>query len=82
MTSNIRGFVFDMDGVLTDTEHLWSIAMREFCIDNGGTFTHAKKLAMIDMSTPDWSAFMAEQMGVRLPPTAIASAVEDRVLES
>lgn len=79
--SNIKGFIFDMDGVLTDTEHVWSIALQEVCNDNGGTFTHEQKMAMIGMSTPEWSVYMAEHMGVRLPPPAIASAVEDRLLE-
>jgi HAD superfamily hydrolase (TIGR01509 family) len=79
--SNIKGFIFDMDGVLTDTEYVWSVAFREVCDDNGGAFTHEKKMAMIGMSTPEWSTYMAEHMGVCLSPLAIASAVEVRVLE-
>lgn len=79
--SNIKGFVFDMDGVLTDTEGVWSIAMQEICSNNGGTYTHEKKMAMIGMSTPEWSTYMTEQMDVQLPPQAVASAIEDRVLE-
>ena len=79
--SRIKGFIFDMDGVLTDTEHRWSTAMQEVCSAHGGTFTHEMKMAMIGMSTPEWSAFMVEHMGVQLPPTAVAEAVEVRVLE-
>lgn len=77
----IKGFIFDMDGVLTDTEHVWSVALQEVCHNNGGTFSHEHKMAMIGLSTPEWSAFMADKMGVQLPPPAIATAVEERLLE-
>lgn len=79
--SNIRGFIFDMDGVLTDTEHVWSVAMQDVCRQHGGTFSHETKMAMIGMSTPEWSAYMTEHMDIPLAPSAVASAVEDRVLE-
>ncbi len=70
-----------MDGVLTDTEQLWSIALQEVCDGNGGTFTHDHKMAIIGMSAREWSTYLAEHVGVRLPPPAITDAVEVRVLE-
>jgi len=79
--SKIKGFVFDMDGVLTDTEHVWSRVQQEVCSNNGGTFTHEKKTAMIGMSTLEWSTYMAEHIGVRLSPSVIASTVEVRLIE-
>ena len=44
--------LFDMDGLLIDSEPLWTVAEREIALDLGGTFTPTIKAAMIGKALP------------------------------
>jgi HAD superfamily hydrolase (TIGR01509 family) len=57
------GVVFDLDGVLIDSEHLWEESWRAYCESAGGHWTHEDTLAVQGMSTPEWSSRIAEHLG-------------------
>jgi HAD superfamily hydrolase (TIGR01509 family) len=76
----LKGVVFDMDGVLTDTEHLWATAYETVCVHHDVAFTHEHKMAMIGMSTSEWSTYMTTTVGIQLPPASVADAVEMELL--
>jgi HAD superfamily hydrolase (TIGR01509 family) len=76
----IAAVVFDLDGVIIDTERLWDVARREVAAAHGGTWTPAATLAMQGMSSPEWSTYMREAVGVRLPAPEINRVVVDRLL--
>jgi HAD superfamily hydrolase (TIGR01509 family) len=77
----VRAVVFDMDGVLVDTERYWDAARRQVAAAAGGRW-HAKATAdMMGMSAPEWSRYMHDELGVDLDPEEINGRVVARVLE-
>jgi len=71
--------VFDLDGVLLDSEGVWTEARREVAIAHGGHWAEDAQRAMMGMSSTEWSAYMHERLGVRLPPADISELVVGRL---
>ena len=69
--------VFDLDGVLVDSELTWDEVRRAVVADHGGSWTAEATRAMQGMSTPEWARYLVEKLGVRLTPDRIAAAVID-----
>jgi HAD superfamily hydrolase (TIGR01509 family) len=75
----LAAVVFDLDGVLVDSEQLWDAARRELVAEEGGTWRDDATHAMMGMSAPEWSRYVHEELGVDLAPTAISTAVVERL---
>jgi HAD superfamily hydrolase (TIGR01509 family) len=71
--------VFDLDGVLVDSEQVWDEVRRAVVAEHGGTWTERATRAMQGMSTPEWARYLAEELGVPRPPDRIAETVIDRM---
>ena len=71
----IEAVVFDMDGVLIDSEPVWERVRREFVASRGGRWAPDAQDKMMGMSTAEWSAYMSEDFGLRLPPAQVAELV-------
>ncbi len=76
----IAAVVFDLDGLLLDSEAAWDSARRELVRERGGTWTESATRDMMGMSSPEWSRYLAEELGVELPPEEISDLVLARVL--
>jgi HAD superfamily hydrolase (TIGR01509 family) len=76
---HIAAVVFDLDGVLVDSEQLWDEARRELVAEQGGTWRDDATHAMMGMSAPEWSRYVHEELDVDLQPAAISTAVVDRL---
>jgi HAD superfamily hydrolase (TIGR01509 family) len=50
--------VFDLDGVLVDSEQVWDEVRRGIVADRGGRWTDAATTAMLGMSTPEWARYL------------------------
>jgi beta-phosphoglucomutase-like phosphatase (HAD superfamily) len=72
---SIAGVIFDLDGVLVDSESLWDDVRRELTGELGGTGRAEAQQQMMGMSSPEWSAYMHEELGVPLPPGEISERV-------
>ena len=72
--------VFDMDGVLVDTEHLWDEVREELTTEWGGRYTPEAQEAMMGMSSLEWSRYLHETVGLREPPETINAEVVRRML--
>lgn len=72
--------IFDLDGVLIDSESVWDAARREVVADNGGRWTDSATRAMQGMSSPEWSRYLRDELGVDLEPDEINRRVVDRML--
>ena len=76
----IEAVVFDMDGVLVDTEHLWDEVREELTAEWGGRYTPEAQQAMMGMSSSEWSRYLHEVVGLREPPDVINAEVVRRML--
>ena len=75
----IEAVVFDLDGVLLDTEELWDEARRELAAERGGHWPEDAQKAMMGMSSPEWSAYMHEVVGLTESPEEISAEVVARM---
>ncbi|WP_246116006.1 HAD family hydrolase [Trebonia kvetii] len=71
----IEAVVFDMDGVLVDSEPVWERVRRAFTAAHGGRWADDAQDRMMGMSTAEWSAYISEDFGIPLPPAEIAERV-------
>jgi HAD superfamily hydrolase (TIGR01509 family) len=77
----IEAVVFDLDGVLLDTEELWDEARREIAEEQGGRWRPDAQRAMMGMSSPEWSRYMHDMIGLPDPPERISEEVVERLAE-
>ncbi|MFD3426009.1 HAD family hydrolase [Nocardia fluminea] len=73
----IAAVVFDMDGVLIDSEPIWEQVRHEYVVLKGGRWQPDSQKKMMGMSTPEWSAYLADELGVAEPAGEVAAAVID-----
>jgi HAD superfamily hydrolase (TIGR01509 family) len=77
----VDAIVFDLDGVLVDSESVWDEARRAVVADNGGSWRPEATTAMMGMSSPEWSRYLRDQLDVALDPEQISAHVVQRVLD-
>jgi HAD superfamily hydrolase (TIGR01509 family) len=75
----IEAVVFDLDGVLIDSEHVWDEARREIARERGGRWHDRASRDMMGMSSPEWSRYMHDMVGVPDPPEEISAEVVRRL---
>ena len=71
--------VFDLDGVLVDSEQVWDEVRREYVIEKGGRWTDSATRDMMGMSSVEWSRYVAEELGVDETPEQISKDIAGRV---
>src|SRR3954451_14221379 len=71
--------IFDLDGVLIDSEPSWNAAKEALVRKAGGRWRDEAPTAMLGMSSPEWSAYMRDALGVPLETDAINRAVVERM---
>ncbi len=75
----IDAVIFDLDGVLIDSEQLWNEAKEEFVRSAGGHWRDEAATAMLGMSSTEWSAYIRDSLGVNLAPEQINAEVVRRM---
>ena len=71
----IDAVVFDLDGVLIDSEPVWEQVRRDVVASHGGHWNADTQDRLMGMSTGEWSRYLSSDLGVRLSPTAVAGTV-------
>jgi beta-phosphoglucomutase-like phosphatase (HAD superfamily) len=67
----IDAVVFDLDGLLLDTEQVWDEVREQLTRERGGRWHERAQADMMGMSSPEWSRYMHEVIGLREPPEEI-----------
>jgi HAD superfamily hydrolase (TIGR01509 family) len=76
----IEAVVFDLDGVLIQSEEVWDEVREAFVHERGGRYDDEVQRAMMGMSSPEWSRYLHETAGVPDEPDAINAEVVRRML--
>ena len=76
----IEALVFDLDGVLLDSEPVWDRSRREVVEQAGGEWSDGATATMQGMSAPEWAREMKATLKVDLPEAAIIDLVVAKVL--
>jgi len=76
----VEAVIFDLDGVLIDSESVWDAARRDVVAKNGGSWMASATRAMQGMSSPEWSRYLRDELGVSLDADEISRRVVERVL--
>lgn len=71
--------VFDLDGVLVDSEELWDVVRRGVAAEAGRSWPAGATRAMQGMSTAEWSAYLTDVVSVPTEPETVAATVLDRM---
>jgi HAD superfamily hydrolase (TIGR01509 family) len=77
----IGAVVFDLDGVIVDSEQVWDDVREAYTREAGGTYTDEATRAMMGMSSTEWSRYMADALRVPGTPAEINDAIVARMLE-
>ena len=72
--------VFDMDGVIVDSEQVWDEVREQYTVEAGGRYSQTATRAMMGMSSTEWSTYMAEELALPGSPEEINAAIVQRML--
>jgi HAD superfamily hydrolase (TIGR01509 family) len=76
----ITAVVFDLDGVLVDSEHVWDEVRETLAHERGGRWHDRAQADMMGMSSLEWSRYMHDVIGLAETPDEINREVVDRML--
>jgi len=76
----IEAVVFDLDGVLIESEEVWDSVRARYVRERGGRYDAEIQRAMMGMSSREWSRYLHETAGVPDEPAAIDAEVVSRML--
>jgi HAD superfamily hydrolase (TIGR01509 family) len=75
----IEAVVFDLDGVLVDSEPVWEHVRRGLVEGYGGHWADNAQQRLMGMSTHEWARYLSEDLGIGLPPDQVARLVIRRM---
>jgi HAD superfamily hydrolase (TIGR01509 family) len=78
----IEAVVFDMDGVLIQSEEVWDAVREAYVGERGGRYDEVVQRAMMGMSSLEWSRYLHDVAGVPDEPAAINTEVVRRMLDA
>ncbi len=76
----IEAVVFDLDGVIVDSEQVWDEVREAYVVETGGRYSERATREMMGMSSPEWSTYMSEELAVPGTPEEINAAIVERML--
>jgi HAD superfamily hydrolase (TIGR01509 family) len=77
----IEAVVFDLDGLLLDTEQVWDEVREQLTRERGGRWHDRAQADMMGMSSREWSRYMHDELGLAEPPEELNRLVVERMQE-
>lgn len=71
----IEAVIFDMDGLLVDSEVYWEASRREFCARHGCEWTAADENGVKGMNSLEWAAAITDRCGFDLSRREVVDGV-------
>ena len=78
--TTIEAVVFDLDGVLVDTDHIWHEVREGLARERGGRWTDHSEADMMGMSSTEWSQYLHDEVGLAETPEQLNAEVVRRML--
>jgi HAD superfamily hydrolase (TIGR01509 family) len=75
----IGAVIFDLDGVLLDSEQVWDEVREQLVRERGGRWHERAHEEMMGMSSLEWSRYMHDELAVPDPPEEISAEVVRRL---
>ena len=75
----IEAVVFDLDGVIVESEHVWDEVRQRLAEERGGRWHDQASRDMMGMSSLEWSRYMHDVIGLAEPPEEINAEVVRRL---
>jgi HAD superfamily hydrolase (TIGR01509 family) len=75
----ISAVIFDLDGVLLDSEQVWDEVREQLTRERGGRWHENAQRDMMGMSSTEWSVYMHDELGLPEPPDEISAEVVRRL---
>jgi HAD superfamily hydrolase (TIGR01509 family) len=72
---SIDAVIFDLDGVLIDSESAWASVREQLTRESGGRWHQGAQEEMMGMSSSEWSRYMREELGMPMEPAEISATV-------
>jgi HAD superfamily hydrolase (TIGR01509 family) len=77
----VQAVIFDLDGLILDTEDLWDEVREGLARERGGRWSDRAQGDMMGMSSPEWSRYMHDVVGLAESPEEINREVVGRMLD-
>ncbi|RZU72900.1 HAD superfamily hydrolase (TIGR01509 family) [Micromonospora kangleipakensis] len=71
----VDAVLFDLDGVIVDSEPVWEEVRRAYVAAHGGTWQSDTQRRLMGMSTGEWAAYLSDELGVDRSPELVATEV-------
>lgn len=75
----VDAVIFDLDGVLIDSEPVWEQVRRAYVADHGGRWRDDTQRRLMGMSTGEWAHYLSDELGVDRPADRVAAEVVDEM---
>ncbi|MEM7333948.1 MAG: HAD family phosphatase [Chloroflexota bacterium] len=78
--TTIKAIVWDMDGLLIDSEPVWNDARKRMAKANGVDWTQDDHFNVMGVSTKEWTDYMIKRIGLTMPPADVETAVINEMI--